>query len=329
MIETLLILGGLVCIGMLLLIRRQQPPSRHTTLQLWLFRIIFTLLALTAAMLLIGGGYWLWFNHRSQPAPLATQLFHGVTYIRDVRTNPRPLIIHLVKIDLDADGIRFLVTPARPAEGHETRAQTTSEFLASHDLQVAINGGFFYPFHANSPWDFYPRSGDPVDILGVASSAGKVYSHRAPKYTFINISPENQVEFGETAGPYNALSGKSLSLDQPEPDDENPGFYGTPHPRSALAVDRDENTLLLIVVDGRQPNYSEGVTLDELARLIVEYGGDEAINFDGGGSSTLAVQGPGGSPRLLNTPIHTRIPGRERPVANHLGVFAEPLPETE
>ena len=49
------------------------------------------------------------------------------------------------------------------------------------------------------------------------------------------------------------------------------------------------------------------------------------MNLDGGGSTSIAIDDGRGGVRLLNSPIHTRIPWRERPVANHLGVFAEPL----
>ena len=90
-----------------------------------------------------------------------------------------------------------------------------------------------------------------------------------------------------------------------------------------VALDAAGTTLLLVVVDGRQPNYSGGVTLPELADLVVEFGGWAALNLDGGGSSTLVAEGPDGRPRVLNSPIHGRHPpGRERPVANHLGVYA-------
>jgi len=65
------------------------------------------------------------------------------------------------------------------------------------------------------------------------------------------------------------------------------------------------------------------MTLAELAHVILEHGGYDALNLDGGGSSALVVEGADGRPRLLNSPIHGRVPpGRERPVANHLGVFA-------
>ena len=43
-------------------------------------------------------------------------------------------------------GLSFLVTPGDPADGHEVRAQSTSQFLARYDLQLAINGDFFWPW---------------------------------------------------------------------------------------------------------------------------------------------------------------------------------------
>jgi exopolysaccharide biosynthesis protein len=41
-----------------------------------------------------------------------------------------------------------------------------------------------------------------------------------------------------------------------------------------------------LIVDGRQPNYSEGVTLPELAQIAIDYGAYTALNLHGGGSST-------------------------------------------
>ena len=95
-------------------------------------------------------------------------------------------------------------------------------------------------------------------------------------------------------------------------------------PRTAIALNRSERYLILIVVDGRQPGYSEGVTLAELADIIVRYDGHDAINLDGGGSTSLVMEGRFG-PVQLNRPINHGIPGRERPVGNHLGIFANPL----
>lgn len=76
-------------------------------------------------------------------------------------------------------------------------------------------------------------------------------------------------------------------------------FFGTSipevHPRTAAGVTED-GALILMVVDGRQPE-SRGVSLDELARLMREVGAVDALNLDGGGSSTLVVGGT-----LVNRP---------------------------
>ncbi len=62
------------------------------------------------------------------------------------------------------------------------------------------------------------------------------------------------------------------------------------HPRTALGV-RADGTLLLLVVDGRDGAHSVGMSLPELTALLVELGAVDAINLDGGGSTTMVVGG--------------------------------------
>ncbi|NQV73790.1 phosphodiester glycosidase family protein [bacterium] len=95
------------------------------------------------------------------------------------------------------------------------------------------------------------------------------------------------------AGPALLVNGSSqITVDQE-------AFFGTTipdtHPRTAAGVDADGN-LLLMIVDGRQRN-SRGVSLTELAGLMKEIGAVNAMNLDGGGSSTLIVKN-----ELLNLP---------------------------
>ena len=66
-------------------------------------------------------------------------------------------------------------------------------------------------------------------------------------------------------------------------------FFGR-NPRTAVGVTADRK-LLLVVVDGRQPGYSAGMTLRELAQLMSDLGAVEAVNLDGGGSSEMVVNG--------------------------------------
>ncbi len=276
------------------------------------------------------GGFSFWLYHRPLPGSTRVTLFEGVTYIRDVRHNPRPLVIHVVMIDLDTPGLSFLVTPGEPADGHEIRARLTSQFLDNYDLQLAINGDFFWPWWFHSIFDYYPHLGDPTDVNGLAASRGVIYSPAADDRPTLYISHDNRAQFNVPEGEIdNAISGLPMIVENGQLSNKIvPGeYYDGIHPRTAVALDRDRRTLMLFIVDGRQPNYSEGVSLQELAEIVMEYGANTAINLDGGGSSILVIEDQSGRPRILNSPIDASIPGRERPVGNQLGVYAQRLHE--
>lgn len=81
-------------------------------------------------------------------------------------------------------------------------------------------------------------------------------------------------------------------------------------PRTAVGIKKD-GTLLMVVVDGRNNN-SAGLTLAELATYMLRLGAREAVNFDGGGSSVMAING-----LVVNKPSD----GKERPVSIGLGLF--------
>ncbi|MEU4820761.1 phosphodiester glycosidase family protein [Actinomadura sp. NPDC023710] len=90
-----------------------------------------------------------------------------------------------------------------------------------------------------------------------------------------------------------------------------------PAPRTAAGVSRDGRRFYLVVVDGRSEQ-SGGVTVAELASLLDKAGADDAVNLDGGGSSTFVARSPGEpSVTVRNAPSD----GSERAVANGIGVF--------
>jgi len=256
---------------------------------------------------------------RGLPVSGNETLFPGVEYSRKVKLQPRPTVIHIVAIDMRTPGLRFLVTPADD-KGSDLplRARTTSEFLGEFEVQIAINGDGFSPWWSRGPADYYPHSGDPVRPRGDTASRGKVYWSTSEPFPTLFINSRNRLSFDAPAKPYNAVSGEALLVTGgnviPALDDEEP------HPRTAIGYSRNGRYLYLVVVDGRQPFYSEGMTLAELAELMLSLGAQYAMNLDGGGSSTLVVEGEDGEPRVLNSPIDNYIPGRERPVANHLGI---------
>ena len=67
-------------------------------------------------------------------------------------------------------------------------------------------------------------------------------------------------------------------------------FVAGRQPRTLAGV-RADGTLLLVTVDGRAPGWSAGMTLPEAARLMLSLGARDALNLDGGGSSTMSVRG--------------------------------------
>jgi len=85
-------------------------------------------------------------------------------------------------------------------------------------------------------------------------------------------------------------------------------------PRTAVGV-LANGDVLLVAVDGRQAGYSVGMTLGELAQFLAKQGCRDAMNLDGGGSTTLVVDG-----RLVNRPSD----GRSRSVSNALLGFLVP-----
>jgi len=86
------------------------------------------------------------------------------------------------------------------------------------------------------------------------------------------------------------------------------------HPRTAMGW--NSNTLFLVVVDGRQPGLSVGMTFPELAGYMAGLGCDEAVNLDGGGSASMWVVG-----QVVSSPSE----GRERPGANALVLVRRPV----
>lgn len=97
-----------------------------------------------------------------------------------------------------------------------------------------------------------------------------------------------------------------------------PGFSDVTHPRTAIGLTA-KGELIFATVDGRQPGYSIGVTLPELAELMLSRGAVAAINLDGGGSTTMTVRLPGTDGV---TQVNRGSDGFEREVSNSIVVFS-------
>lgn len=102
-----------------------------------------------------------------------------------------------------------------------------------------------------------------------------------------------------------------ISLEYAE-ENVQPGFTETTHPRTAVGTTAD-GKLVLVTVDGRQ-SFATGMSLKDLAEFMLSQGCVNAVNLDGGGSTTLATWYG-----ILNSPSD----GSLRPLPNGIAVFAD------
>jgi exopolysaccharide biosynthesis protein len=124
------------------------------------------------------------------------------------------------------------------------------------------------------------------------------------------IIKAEELTWGMAGGPRILTQGKiDVRL---EPEGMGAAFSNTRHPRTAMGITR-KGEVLLVTVDGRQSGLSRGVSLSELAQILLEYGAWDGVNMDGGGSTTMSLRGG-----LLNSPSE----GIERPIANMLLLYA-------
>lgn len=126
----------------------------------------------------------------------------------------------------------------------------------------------------------------------------------------------SQVDQAVGGGPWLVKQGKPFIDTIAEGFDA--GFSSTCHPRTAAGVTCD-GKLLIVTVDGRQA-ISRGISLPDLANLMIGLGAVTAINLDGGGSTTLSVRG---------FAVNSVSEGEERPVADALLVYGSPPPTEE
>ncbi len=117
----------------------------------------------------------------------------------------------------------------------------------------------------------------------------------------------------EVVGGYPMLLQDGNSVYADEPGLRAP-FSDRRHPRAAIGIDRS-GRIYIVAVDGRQPGHSEGMSLQELTEFLQARGITDALNLDGGGSTTLVVRG-----QIVNRPSDTN---GERAVANALLLLDE------
>ncbi len=249
-------------------------------------------------------------------------IFHGVDHVELAAKAPRAMRGHAVRIDLTADGVAFLATPPVADKPTKTAGLKTSTFLTTHKCQVAINASAFGPVRA--------EEGKEQDVAGLHVSGGAVVSKGNDKYDALLLSKKNKAWLSappfELKDVHTAVGGFQIVLKNGKVPDKLPDYNkGLLHPRTAAGVSADGKFLYLLVIDGRQEEWSQGASIQEVGEWLTGLGAADGINLDGGGTTTMVVAGADGKASVLNKPIHANKPGTERVSGSHLGVFAKPL----
>jgi hypothetical protein len=207
--------------------------------------------------------------------------FVGVGLANVTLSYPRPLRIHALRVDLDAEGLSLVTDKSNGDRELEVDGLTTSSFLLQTGCQAAINASAFTPLQK--------EEGGEQDIRGFVVSNGEVVSHvddDKPRSAVVICADRRAAMVDppvDAAGVVTAIGGYGDLLRNGAviPPNEKQEFIDELHPRTALGIDDGGRTLILVVVDGRQPGYSEGVALDELAEMMRLLGADDAVNLDG------------------------------------------------
>jgi exopolysaccharide biosynthesis protein len=238
----------------------------------------------------------------------------GIGYIHGKTTFPQ-LEFWVLMIDLEAPNTRIITSAGNSLYG-STLSMRVSSFVRSNNLAAGINA---VPFDIVSSLE-----NQPIKNLGVVISDGNVLSGINPHYDAVVFYKDGtaaicrQADIPLNGSIENAIGGFHQILAGGEPAQRTLSLNDR-HPRSAAGVSTNGRYLYLLVIDGRRSD-SAGTTEKETALLLANLGSSSGINFDGGGSSALALRYSDGSVKTANIPVHNGIPGRERAVAGCLGV---------
>ncbi len=174
----------------------------------------------------------------------------------------------------------------------------TTSMTKNNGGLVGINGGGFEDLDGwgsgETPYGSIIQNGELIwsypggsgELIGFTEDHKLYLTGDSPE-----VAIENGMEEAIEFGPNLIVNGKVAEL-------AGNGGWGIA-PRTVIAQ-RKDGIVLFLVIDGRQPGYSIGASMNEVIEILVRYGAYNAANLDGGGSTTLAVNG-----ELYNTPSTT------------------------
>lgn len=259
------------------------------------------------------------------------RLSDGVT--RHVLRSPvAPWMIHVLDVRLDRCYSALALKGAPGAVGRAKTSDLMRELARTREVVGGVNADFFLFTPPGVPTGAHVSAGRVITPPS-ARPVFAVDSTGVPHITTLTVRETRTFTVDDPAlaglsllpfHPLEAVGGRPVlardSVITPDVDTEGQAsFAKSRHPRTAVGIADRGRRLLLVVVDGRQAGYSDGMTLRELAELMLALGAPESINLDGGGSTALVYADPDSAQtmRVANRPSD---PTGERAVGNALAI---------
>jgi len=215
-------------------------------------------------------------------------------------------VVYIARIDLTHPKIGVQVSPEKKEK------YLTSKFAKEHNCVIAING----------------EAGESMSMdceLGEWSgnwvSKGKpVMMVDTDKRPFMAFNKQNKGKYYEESfvdtkykdDYYNTIWGRFDILKNGEVIKHD---RDRPYARTVMGLNEDGTELYLMIVDGKRPDHSVGLTYEDCAKMLKALGADNAMACDQGGSSCMYVNTMGG---IINRPADSE--GIERPIYSHFGI---------
>lgn len=239
-------------------------------------------------------------------------------YRSESRSEPRPLWIHILQFDLADKTHELAVAVGEDPDGDgpaESQMVDPKELASQVELVFAVNANAWStlpPTQTGQAPQFV--EGGASDVLGWVVADGVERSPVEKSVWSFWLDEDGVGHIGnlsEAVSARLAISGFAGLLSEgailPKENPDSPL-----HPRTALGLDAQGRIVTLVVVDGRQPGFSEGMNEHELAELMRELGCWNALNLDGGGSAVMLLK-----QEVLNSPSQSQ---RLRPVPVMIGL---------
>lgn len=209
----------------------------------------------------------------------------GIQYAKE-EYSKLPLIIHILKIDLKNKNINIVNTPPdRFKESGKVYPETVMSFAKRENTEAAMNACFF---KYRTPLDRIYAS------LGIHIHKGEILSPPIPRLASLCFtkdrlvfitSNQNKTSFPSeiiyAVSGFNKIleNGKAVNLKNEVPDS-----------RTIAGTDIEKKILFVLFAEGENKYKSRGVSISEAVFLMQKLGAFEAIQLDGGGSSSLVIK---------------------------------------